>query len=637
MKLQNKKATILCTCILFAWTIVCTLIVCTCLEENKADALSDFTTYTATATDAGYGIANINHETKVLAASKVTGCITYGTVGVYFRKTPGGEQIRHNGSVIMLNGGHPLEVLDTSNPAWYRVRLTYNGTSYTGYVASQYVYISSSPASSDASFEKMIADFPESYKPQLRELHKKHPNWIFNPVKTGLDWNTVVANEVNTSKAVKNTVQGTGSNPKYNWRSTTVGFDYATDKYKAFDGSTWFAASDALVTYYLDPRIYLYERSVFAFETLTYDASQTREGVEAILYGSFMQGSNKPSTDPSYTYAQLIVKAGTETGVSPYHIASRIRQEVGSTNGVVTNGKHAQYPGIYNFYNIGAFDSSSGDAPTKALRWASTPGSYGRPWNTVYKSIRGGALFIGEEYIFKGQNTLYTQKFNVTNKSSLYSHQYMTNVQAVETEAAKVYTAYSNAKMLDNPIVFSIPVYNNMPNAVTSQPADSGSPNNWLKSLTVSGYSLNFKPATTGYTLSVKSDVSSITISAAAVNSAAKVSGTGNVSLKTGTNKINIVVTAQNGSKRTYTLTVTRASSGNTGGNGNTSAKRGDMNGDGKISAIDIVYVQRLIVGVDKTNTTNLALGDINKDGKISAIDIVYIQRHIVGIETIKN
>ena len=76
---------------------------------------------------------------------------------------------------------------------------------------------------------------------------------------------------------------------------------------------------------------------------------------------------SKPS-GYSYTYSELIIKAGQAVGVSPYHIASRIKQEVGSSLSSVTNGKHATYPGIYNFYNIGGYDSASGNAVTNALR-----------------------------------------------------------------------------------------------------------------------------------------------------------------------------------------------------------------------------------------------------------------------------
>ena len=56
-------------------------------------------------------------------------------------------------------------------------------------------------------FEKSIADFPESYKPYLRELHMKYPNWIFEAFDTDLDWDTVIDNEY----GIKNLVSDSAS------------------------------------------------------------------------------------------------------------------------------------------------------------------------------------------------------------------------------------------------------------------------------------------------------------------------------------------------------------------------------------------------------------------------------------------
>lgn len=566
---------------------------------------------------------------------------------VYFRETPGGTPIKDaNGVTIMLMSGQQLSVLDTTNSSWYKVSLSYGGNGYTGYVSSQFISINNegtTQPSSDVDFEaKLTAQgFPESYKVYLRRLHELYPNWEFRAVQTGIDWNTLVSNEVNKTGQIKNLVYGSSSYPHYNWRSTTVGYNYATDKWSPYDGTTWFAASDALVTYYLDPRTYLYENYIFVFESLSYQAGvQNESGVEAILKGTFMyqtvpQGETK-------TYAQIIMDAAAASGVSPYHIASRIRLEMGTTAGVAATGTSSSYPGIYNFYNIGATDTANGSPVTKGLAWAAQSGSYGRPWNSVSKSIIGGAQFLGASYISVGQNTLYTQKFNVTNKGSLFSHQYMTNVQAPATECLTNYNAYKNNNLLASSMVFEIPVYNNMPASAVSKPADSGNPNNWLKSLSVDGYSLTPTFAineTTSYSLIVSSSINSINVSGSTVNSAAKISGLGTYQLAEGTNTINITVTAQSGATRTYTLTVVRgtATPGSTtpGGTtpGTSGTAKGDVNGDGKISVLDIVKIQRVIVGLDASDMAC----DVNGDGKISVLDIVRLQRHIVGIELITN
>lgn len=486
---------------------------------------------------------------------------------VYFRKTAGGTPITLNGKSIMLMLGQNLTITNTSNKTWYKVKLTYKSKSYTGYVYSSYItpgtYKAPANGKSDASFEKLLTSqkFPESYKVFLRKLHKEHPNWVFKAVHTNLNWSDVVKNEVNVKGRVNNLVNCTSLYPNYGWRSQTVGYNYKTDSYASYDGATWFAASDDLVKYYLDPRTYLSSSSsVFAFEKLSYDSSQTRSGVEAILSGTFMYNS-RPSGSSS-TYSSLIITAAKKSGVSPYHIASRIKQEVGGSMTSGTNGKNTSYPGIYNFYNIGAFQSAEGNAITNGLSWAASGTTYNRPWTSPSKSIIGGAIYIGESYINKGQNTLYTQKFNVTYKDCLYWHQYMGNVQAPRTEAAKVYEAYKASGALNKAITFAIPVYKNMPAATAKMPtADPGNQNNYLRTLKVGNAKLSPTFAinnTTTYTVNVASSVSSIKIAAAPVSSYSTVSGTGTKSLQKGKNTFKVTCKSQSKKTRTYTIIINR-------------------------------------------------------------------------------
>ena len=587
----------------------------------------------------------LTYMPAVPAAAATDGSIKAGVNGVYFRETPGGTPLKDSyGNTIYLNGGQTLTIQDTSNSSWYKVSLTYNGATYTGYVSAQYVVSGEqqqpSTPSGDADFEAKLSaqGFPDSYKPYLRAIHEKYPNWEFRAVQTGVDWNTLVSKEVSRSGQVKNLIYGTSSYPHYNWRSTVVGYNIATDTWSSFDGKTWFAASDDLVSYYMDPRTYLYENYIFAFESLSYQQGMQNEtGVEAILKGTFMSQAC-PSGD-NRTYAQIIMEAAAQSGVSPYHIASRIRLEMGSTIGTACSGTNSSYPGIYNFYNIGAFDTPNGNAAVKGLQWAAGSGSYGRPWNSAAKSIIGGAQYLGASYINVGQNTLYTQKFNVTNKNSLFSHQYMTNIQSPATECLTSYNAYRNNNLLNSSMLFEIPVYSNMPSQAVSKPADSGNPNNWLKSLSIAGYGLTPSYAvnnTTDYSLIVSDSVSQISVSAIPVNGNARVSGARTVSLAQGTNVINIVVTAQSGATRTYKLTVVRGTATNNPATPSAGGKKGDLNGDGKITALDIVKLQRLIVGLDALDSNVLVIADINGDGKVTALDIVKLQRHIVGLETIQ-
>ena len=528
------------------------------------------------------------------------------------------------------------------------------------FVKDSYVY------AADDKFEEQMnkEGFPESYKPYLREMHAQHPSWVFKAKKTGLSWNDVMEGEKNIPGRVNNLIYGSYYYPHYNWRSTSVGYNWSIDSYSPYDGSVWYAASDDILAYYLDPRTYLDEEFVFAFETLDYQKGyQNINGIEAILEDSFMYnttpaelfkrmlGSDVASSRPAMQgddkkFSQIILEAAEAYGVSAYHLASRIRLEMGSSAGVASLGNSTSYNGIYNYFNIGAFDSSVGEAVLNGLRFAAGSGSYGRPWDSVYKAIMGGAAYLAEDFISEGQNTIYTQKFNVTNKYCLFYNQYMSNIQAPATEASLEYDAYVSKRLIDSSFVFEIPVYSDMPESAVVKPADSGSPNNWLDSLSVSGYNLSpgFSGDNTDYTVAVPDSVTSINVSADTVNSSASFTGTGSIDIGSGEKTITIEVTAENGNVRKYNLTIKRDNNvtANQGGSNNSgggtpldTTHRGDLSGDGKINALDIIYVQRLIVGMDPLTDEKKALADINGDGKVNALDIIYIQRHIVGLEKI--
>ncbi|MCL2280379.1 cadherin-like beta sandwich domain-containing protein [Candidatus Saccharibacteria bacterium] len=92
------------------------------------------------------------------------------------------------------------------------------------------------------------------------------------------------------------------------------------------------------------------------------------------------------------------------------------------------------------------------------------------------------------------------------------------------------------------------------------------SSNNFLSALSVNGYAIspNFNRTVTGYTLTVSNSVSSVTINATKEDPTASVSGTGAKSLSVGSNTANVVVTAENGGKRTYTINITREAAATT-------------------------------------------------------------------------
>lgn len=587
-----------------------------------------------------------NQDNRVCAAEEVlfTGKINEK---VNFRKNPYVSDNPDNRIIdkktkkpFMLPKNHKVSILgssyDEDGDRWYKITTTYNENTYTGYVNAGYVDVD---AKEDAEFEKYMEEqgFPDSYKPYLRRLHMDHPKWTFVAVDTGLTWNEALKGEYNTSNYnVKNVVWTSSYSPNYNWRSVSVKYNILKNIWTPCDGSNWFAASNAVVKFYMDPRTYLNEWHIFAFESLSYKSGLHKQaGVETILKNTFMHKAK--AFKSSKLYSEIIMSAAKKWGVSPYHLASRIRIEMGSSSeNPAANGS---YNGCYNYFNIGAYDGAN--AVIAGLEYAARSGSYGRPWNTVEKSISGGAQFLSSGYISVGQSTLYTQKFNVTNNEDLYGHQYCTNVQMPYTESVTTHTAYANMGAIDMPAVFEIPIYAGLSENASTLPSEKGNPNNYLATLTVSNKELT--PAftvgsRTAYELTVSEKTSSVTIDATPAYSNATVTGTGKVNLEKGTNIVYVNVKAESGSVRKYTLTIVRGKPSDEPIEIEPTEPQvhvGDLNGDGKITAIDIVKVQRIIVGMDKLKDDNLKLADLNGDGKVSAVDIVVIQRHIVGIKKI--
>lgn len=90
---------------------------------------------------------------------------------------------------------------------------------------------------------------------------------------------------------------------------------------------------------------------------------------------------------------------------------------------------------------------------------------------------------------------------------------------------------------------------------------DPRSTNNYLSSLTVSSGTLNFNRTTNSYTVIVENDVTSVTIGASVEDSKSSVSGTGAKTINVYENRFSVVVTAENGSRRTYAINIVRKDS----------------------------------------------------------------------------
>ena len=553
------------------------------------------------------------------SAANMTGSCTADVLnvrsgaGTGYSKT---DTVSYGDSLTILS-----ETTDSSGAKWYKISCG----NVTGYVSAAYVQLTSSGSqgSSDADFESYMTKqgFPESYKPYLRKLHEQHPKWIFTAQKLGVDWNTALKEECVVGRNLVH------SSALASWKSMEKGaYDFNGGYWYGLDGS-WVAASKEIIMYYMDPRNFLNDTYIFMFENQSYDPSyQTESGVKTILADTFMSGSYTcPDTKKKYTYSQTFMDAAKKSGVSPYHLASRCRNEQGVNGAPQSLGTVKGYENYFNFFDIQAYATSTMTAAEMGCKYAKTTNpTYLLPWTNQYKSIVGGSIFLGTGYITKGQDTLYLQKFDmVDGGNGLYYHQYMTCVFGQANEAISLKNAYSQ-DILNSAMEFKIPVYNNMPDKLCPKPTSSGDNNNYLKSLSVSGtsFSPKFDKFTASYTAKVNAEVSSVTVNANPLGKSAKVSGKGKVSLKTGENTVKVTCTAASGVKRTYTIKITRKAASQT-------LQQGDVNGDKYLTVVDALLMLRYNAGKTQLDPAQLKRADMNGDGKVDVIDALTLLKKI--------
>ncbi len=393
--------------------------------------------------------------------------------------------------------------------------------------------------------------FPDSYIPYLLEIHARHPNWTFTPEFINLDFSDVVLNESFNGTSL---LEGSYFNSNYLSMDINT-YDILNNKFFDYDTEAgWYNASTEAIAYYLDPRTYLNEKYIFAFENLLYNSSHDTNMISKILASQTFW----PSVYKNYSsdVASDIIKSAQEANISAIHIASRIKQEISgiSTSDPRLGGSftynNKNYSGYYNFFNINVY------GPNKIVNGMVYAMNNG--WNTPYNAILGGAKFIRNDYIGVNQDTVYYEKFDVSTSNGHYTHQYQQNLAVVAQETNITYKSYVDMEnYLDKAISFTIPVYNNMPNYAVTSPK-LGNPNNYLKDIKIDGNTISgFNYDKYEYNITIPSNKDSIKVEATKIVNSTKVEGVGNINTPN-SKTININVTAENGRVRTYKINITK-------------------------------------------------------------------------------
>ena len=627
------------------------------------------------------------------------GMITADSLGVH-----NAPNVLSNSQVTELAFGTKVKVLELQNTVY---KIEYAGS--VGYVAKSHVVNISTSTSTGSGYDEYCNSlksigFPDSYCPYLFYLHKKYPAWSFKAEDTG----------VSLIEAAE----------KEKWLSAlqTANSNYYLNG-NALEADYYYVNAD-VVKMFLDAKNGLFENIIFQYMDL--------ESSKSIINDTAI---NALATGNLANYKNEFREAADRNGYNALHLLARSKQEgasnskyravTGTYTTEVSNDRSVSssptyegksLDGFYNFYNIGAYPVPSMNLGAIGRGLAYAAGyiggtSYGRPWDTPAKAISGGAEFLKEQYVSKGQNTLYYEKFNVgpNNGYSKYSHQYMTNIYAPIQEAKSIYSAYNKAGLLNSNFIFLIPVYTDSGASTQGSNASDKSYNNNLKEIKINDVLLsNFDKDVTEYYYKVALPSNEVNVTALAEDGSASIKGTGNVILVNNKAVVNIVVTAASGTKKTYVVTIEKTElveedkkieipeikvddvikkvdvkvnnniifglspgtnlnsiidkivqqgakasindSNNTirtdGGlrtldrlviTGTSETKsfdiaiRGDLNGDGDITILDLLKCQKHLLGSSKLTDVRFYAADTNYDGDITILDLLKIQKHILG------
>ena len=592
--------------------------------------------------------------------------------------------VDREGDTIWLNRPRAVEVVGYDSN-WARIKFSYWGYEYEGYIYTEYLgNITTYNLDNNYANTLRRKGFPESYIEKLCKLHAIHPNWDFE-VLGGLD---------TLDQAVEGEYYYIGKNlvstTDYSMLSTDPEA-YQNGWYHEFEPG-WYAASRSALRYYLDPRNFLDDNSIFMFEQLSYNDNISVDAIQGMLNGSFMAGEFVYNGQV-YSYARAIHEAGRAKNVNPVHLAARILQEQGYGGSATANMDGGDGNIYHNYFNFGAYGSTDGEIYAGALNYAKASG-----WNNPYPAIMGAADDLSRGYISGGQDTVYLQKFNVNGTIARYGYQYMANIQAPYSESYSSYVSYWRSGLINSSYVFKIPVFADMGAAVVLSELSS---NNNLNTLSVSNYNLSpeFDSGISTYNLVVGAKVDSINIEATA-DEKATIEGAGTVTLDSDNINHVITVTAEDGSKKEYKINIVKeqvntdnidgvvSSEGLKTENDNISgfkigtdissyveklkkdysditvkvldsndkeitnglvstgqriviekdgnsktyyvAVRGDANGDGKISISDYARVKAIILGKYNAAGCSYLASDANKDGKITISDYAKIKAYIL-------
>lgn len=503
-----------------------------------------------------------------------------------------------------------------------------------------------------------------------------------------MPWATALAEE---SEVGLNTIKSPDS-----WKSMEYGaYNWNTNAYVAYDSGGWVTASSAVIAYYMDPRNWLDSTYIFQFEDLTYSDKHTIAGIQAILpaaldkHAEDLLKASKEAKVNAYFLASRMAQEGSQsnglgTGTVPgyegyynfFHIGAYAEYDKNGTliiaavprgartakeygwdtpykallggaqfigKGYINLGQDTLYYQKFNFTN-----TTSGLYAHQYMSNVAAPSSEGRirrgsatneELNSpltftipVFKSMPSKAAPMPSK---TGNNNNFLDSLTVEGQDSLsptfdrYTMAYSLHVgETVNAVTVKAVLNNKEATIKGDGEISLKHGENVIPITVT---ATSGETRTYTLTVTREGEPTEDEeqpapqPTITGTMYTVGSTVTKVepeTTVTDFIKNLAVTSGTAVVTNAAGEKKSGLVGTGDilqlySGDKlhASYPIVI-----------------YGDVNGDGKISSVDILRMQKHIVGIITLEGYQLQAADVDKNNTVQPKDVLRGQKYIVDL-----
>lgn len=609
--------------------------------------------------------------------------VSTGTVHVDDALRVRSEPNTNCSTVGWLSNGDVVTIHETVTAAngdrWHRIsKGTLSGYAFAAYITINATY------ETDEQFEAYLTaqGFPEDYKPALRAIHAQYPSWIFRAEHLSMTWDTAFKAE---SKVGLNTVTSPDS-----WKSMEYGaYNWNTNTYVVYDTGGWVTAAPALIAYYMDPRNWLDSTYIFQFEDLTYSDKHTVAGIQAILpaaldkYAEDLLKASKETKVSAYFLATRMAQEGShvnglgtgelgyynffsygayettvngvtisavQNGLSyakdegwdtPYKCLVGSAQRIGK--GYINLGQDTLYYQKFNFTN-----TTSGLYAHQYMSNVAAPSSEGRirrgsatneelnsPLTFTIPVFQSMPTTVAPMPSKTGNNNNFLDSLTVEGQDSLsptfdrYTMAYSLHVgETVNAVTVKAVLNNKEATIKGDGEISLKHGENVIPITVT---ATSGEVRTYTLTVTREGEPDEDEetptphPTITGKVYTVGSTVTKVepeTTVTDFIKNLAVINGTAVVTNAAGEKKSGLVGTGDilqlySGDKlhKSYPIVI-----------------YGDVNGDGKVSSLDLRVAQKHILKIASIDGYYLTAADSSKDGALTSLDLRVTQKYILKI-----